>query len=1338
MFAGQLPSEMNELNFNHYSTQGGIGHTLLPPHKKAMFTQVFDGAHEGDKMRIAVSFTDRKLKSQRQWPLSFDGCECELIKNYHAMDWKERMFTALLLAAKYLNEQLGTPQAFMSNRALNLLGSGAAKGRNSMQCNGGVMLYFLAVLQAAALEEWVLHTFPEAKSFDLAVSVESYGFKQRHAVPHSMLFGETLESRADEIASYFQNLRPTCVVNVIPRFSTYCSQAIGINDPTLNNMYFGVGATCRGVDVTNDNAPLYAAFPLRTVREYLETLRMRSGGSSSPKRDTENDEDDSDGQPNAKRRPVNHEVVFEEGDENEVGESFSIHVALLSICERFKIPQNGRTHVIIIDFHGNEFRVDQYPTWGGMLTSNLQPFSAIMNAKYVRIMSSSGPDSCFIVKVQSYCVDARYAIGEAFMFQKGCSITGIATFCLQDLSIVIEPPQQKSSDSDPVMQHLRYDHHKKHLDDCEDYLKTTCMFVRKDGVTSRLEVTFKSTRFNDHTQSWRDAFSGLLKMVSSTLRFYDICNEVATCAEFFARGVRCRTDLLVSQLRPSEASSYRIGELLRYMVEEVGVWQRFYNGMNMFYAKSVICKKLAVAASRPILSELSGHLMMRTNEEFEDIERLVEYFYARTCINTAQGINISTWPSAKLHVVHTIDGSACKHCGFIFRVGCSSLEHPCTHLIPIEESDRIKVDSEEYRSYITSLYHSLNEYQRMIVDYLTSNPEIPVCFFLTGYAGTGKTRTLNCMKAKMMSQVGVSRVLSVSYTKAAANEVHGTSIHSLFNLGKNGNLSTLEAHNVVALIREDVRKETVLVAAHTLIIDEVSLLTGNGLDLINETLQLVRNNRKMPFGGMQVILCGDSLQLPPILENAAVGALAQFFFESEAWYKSGFRVGYLQQIYRQSKMTDMLNRIRDGNPTDEDIDILNTECGKGMSQSVLSFLIDEMAALNVNESGDHKSFTHNGVTSTTARKLKYKIQRRYIDNRCGSYSPLCADHPECLMKVLSTDPVIRKEFETRGVIDDKIPIERLLSKFENHFIVGVENVESDHFSKAFENQMKLDASGSITIACESRATDHYYLFDGSNMSTQSKQAIEAELEGNDYARSSNKMDEEHFRCARYSSVREKWASSNVHSRCERLLLYVGLTVIFTSNSVSALVANNTQGIIEELVYDEVETCKLKCLKIRPIGKEGFTHPQVEVYRDKRVFCSDAVDEGKGKFSIVFGVREQFPVKPACWATAYAVQGMTLPMQVKLIFNNIRLSDEAYGYLYVLISRMQDIANFCPLRKITKQDIIAHHMALAFDRIHRSRRMTDNYGRYQVHHVTYSLADLKTRANDILRERSRNY
>jgi hypothetical protein len=342
------------------------------------------------------------------------------------------------------------------------------------------------------------------------------------------------------------------------------------------------------------------------------------------------------------------------------------------------------------------------------------------------------------------------------------------------------------------------------------------------------------------------------------------------------------------------------------------------------------------------------------------------------------------------------------------------------------------------------------------------------------------------------------------------------------------------------------------------------------------------------------------------------------------------------------------------------------------------------------------------------------------------------------MKVLSTDPVIRKEFETRGVIDDNIPIERLLSKFENHFIVGVENVESDHFSKAFENQMKLDPSGSITIACESRATDHYYLFDGSNMSTQSKQAIEAELEGNDYARSSNKMDEEHFRCARYSSVREKWASSNVHSRCERLLLYVGLTVIFTSNSVSALVANNTQGIIEELVYDEVETCKLKCLKIRPIGKEGFTHPQVEVYRDKRVFCSDAVDEGKGKFSIVFGVREQFPVKPACWATAYAVQGMTLPMQVKLIFNNIRLSDEAYGYLYVLISRMQDIANFCPLRKITKQDIIAHHMALAFDRIHRSRRMTDNYGRYQVHHVTYSLADLKTRANDILRERSRNY
>jgi ATP-dependent DNA helicase PIF1 len=66
--------------------------------------------------------------------------------------------------------------------------------------------------------------------------------------------------------------------------------------------------------------------------------------------------------------------------------------------------------------------------------------------------------------------------------------------------------------------------------------------------------------------------------------------------------------------------------------------------------------------------------------------------------------------------------------------------------------------------------------------------------------------------------------------------------------------------------------------AEVLIVDEISMLSAELFDKLSYVAQKVRQDDR-PFGGLQVILCGDFYQLPPI----GVGKDAKFCFESATW-----------------------------------------------------------------------------------------------------------------------------------------------------------------------------------------------------------------------------------------------------------------------------------------------------------------------------------------------------------------------------------------------------------------------------------------------------------------------
>src|SRR5699024_9637254 len=115
--------------------------------------------------------------------------------------------------------------------------------------------------------------------------------------------------------------------------------------------------------------------------------------------------------------------------------------------------------------------------------------------------------------------------------------------------------------------------------------------------------------------------------------------------------------------------------------------------------------------------------------------------------------------------------------------------------------------------------------------------------------------------------------------------------------------------------RED--KREIIEHLELLIIDEISMVRADMLDVIDRILKVFRKKPYLPFGGVQVILIGDTFQLPPIAKTNEWKILSQFyktpfFFSSKIIEQNTPLYIELKKIYRQNEQEfiDLLNRVR--------------------------------------------------------------------------------------------------------------------------------------------------------------------------------------------------------------------------------------------------------------------------------------------------------------------------------------------------------------------------------------------------------------------------------------------
>jgi ATP-dependent DNA helicase PIF1 len=189
--------------------------------------------------------------------------------------------------------------------------------------------------------------------------------------------------------------------------------------------------------------------------------------------------------------------------------------------------------------------------------------------------------------------------------------------------------------------------------------------------------------------------------------------------------------------------------------------------------------------------------------------------------------------------------------------------------------------------------------------------------FLYGPGGTGKTFLLKEIAAYLQDKgrsIGVTATTGVAALNLNIPErkIQGRTLHSWGGVG----LGDEVVAKLAAKIMSKPAAKKRWIETEILIIDEVSMLGGDFFDKLDFIGRTLRQREMDPLGGIQLILSGDFLQLPPVKD--------EFIFQSLAWKELSLApfIFLDPKRYDDTDYFQLLLRVRDGEPTNEDINCL--------------------------------------------------------------------------------------------------------------------------------------------------------------------------------------------------------------------------------------------------------------------------------------------------------------------------------------------------------------------------------------------------------------------------------
>ena len=201
--------------------------------------------------------------------------------------------------------------------------------------------------------------------------------------------------------------------------------------------------------------------------------------------------------------------------------------------------------------------------------------------------------------------------------------------------------------------------------------------------------------------------------------------------------------------------------------------------------------------------------------------------------------------------------------------------------------------------------------------------------FLTGKAGTGKSTFL-----RYITEHTKKPHVILAPTGVAAVNAGGVTLHSFFQLPLKPILPD-DPDFSVSRIRQRFKynrsKIQLIRKLKLIVIDEISMVRADVIDIVDRILRVYTGNMRLPFGGIQMLLVGDIFQLEPVATGDTREILRNaynhlFFFSANVFKDFQVIPIELVKCYRQSDtdFVNILDRIRIGHPLVNDIQAINS------------------------------------------------------------------------------------------------------------------------------------------------------------------------------------------------------------------------------------------------------------------------------------------------------------------------------------------------------------------------------------------------------------------------------
>lgn len=330
--------------------------------------------------------------------------------------------------------------------------------------------------------------------------------------------------------------------------------------------------------------------------------------------------------------------------------------------------------------------------------------------------------------------------------------------------------------------------------------------------------------------------------------------------------------------------------------------------------------------------------------------------------------------------------------------------------------------------------------------------------FISGIGGTGKSYLISLIYEYLKSFLPINTIALTSTTGISAYNIKGRTIHSFTGIILPN--SFLNPEFIIDKIYRKILSKPKLfknwMDVKVIIIDEVSMLGANYIDVMNIIAQKVRKNN-LPMGGIQLIFGGDLLQLPPVNDD--------FCFNSGTWNYLKLTYVFLQKAFRftDQNWIDSLARIRVGVITNDDIKLLKScltsnkkfeEAGTGdpeaepgccpeggsietlkIKPTYICPLKKEVETMNMMElkNIDEKEFVFDSIDyCDTYERDCSEIEREVIDNYLNTPQQITLKIGCQVMLLVNLDIELGLVNGSRGVVTDINYVDKVVSvKFKN-------------------------------------------------------------------------------------------------------------------------------------------------------------------------------------------------------------------------------------------------------------------------------------------------------------------